>query len=226
MNNTITVATDGSALRNPKGPGGWAWVIDANNWNAGSSPRASNQAMEMAAILRALVDIPSGVNLIIQTDSAFCVNMIGARGHGGWMEGWKKKGWVKADGTPPANLLLVKKIDETLMSREGTVELQWVKGHSNNALNNLADRKCTDAAKLQDQGVKFLGGPGIVDITSVLRDKKFVTGSSLVKEYISPFEEDESKPLPVFKQDNFKPKGQYCGSCNGLIIDNECRCSR
>lgn len=225
MKKFITVATDGSALRNPKGPGGWAWVVDANNWNAGSSLRASNQSMEMAAILRALVDIPSGINLKIQTDSAFCVNMIGARGYGGWMEGWKKKGWRKADGSEPANILLVKKIDEVLMSREGIVELQWVKGHSNNALNNLADRKCTDAAKLQDSGVKFLGGPGFN--ASTVGDYNIVPASSLVKPYVSPFDEDEDGPV-VFKKQTamFDEVDQYCGSCNGLIVNNECHCSR
>jgi len=163
LKNSIIVATDGSAINNPKGPGGWAWYVDADRWNAGSMPMASNQVMEMSAILRALIDIPQGLDLTIQTDSAFCVNMIGRNGSGGWMEGWKKRDWRKADGKEPSNLLLVKKLDEVLLAREGRLEFEWVKGHADHHLNQMADRKCRDASFSQKRGEVFPGGPGWVD---------------------------------------------------------------
>lgn len=156
----ITVATDGSALRNPSGPGGWAWCVDRERWSAGAHPKASNQVMEMFAIYRALVDIPLDYDLVIQTDSAFCVNMIGRDGRSGWMKSWKSNGWKKADKKAPANLLVVQKLDEAIMARRGKIKFEWVKGHNGHSLNGLADKLCTAASAAQDKNQPVKNGPG------------------------------------------------------------------
>lgn len=156
----ITVATDGSAINNPHGPAGWAWVIDKDRWNAGSFPKASNQAMEMFAIVKALEEIPTHLDIHIQTDSRFCVQTVGENGKTGWMKGWKTKGWKKADGKTPANLALLKRLDAALVARRGTVRLEWVKGHSTHRLNAAADKLCTRASAAQRAGKKAPGGPG------------------------------------------------------------------
>lgn len=160
----IVVATDGSAINNPNGPGGWAWFVDDKRWDLGSAPKASNQVMEMFAILRALKSIPSHLDIRIQTDSAFCVNMVGKDGKSGWMHGWKRRGWVKPDGKIPANLKLVKALDEAIAARRGRIVFEWVKGHNGHSLNSMADRLCTSASSAQNAGKPLSGGPGWVDV--------------------------------------------------------------
>lgn len=156
----VTVATDGSALNNPKGPGGWAWVVDNNSWNGGSVDKASNQMMELYAIIRALEEIPMGYDILLLTDSKFAVDTLGKDGRSGWMRTWKARGWKKADGSQPKNLKLLEKLDQVLSRRKGTVEFQWVKGHSTNKLNTIADRICTSASKAKLINKQFNGGPG------------------------------------------------------------------
>lgn len=161
---TVVVATDGSALDNPNGPAGWAWVIDKQRWNSGGFPQASNQVAEMYAILMALREIPTDVPMIIQTDSRFTVNMMGDGKKPGWMHSWKPKGaktqWVKADGKVPANLKLVIALDKALAARRAPTTIEWVKGHSTHALNNAADKLCTRVTAAIRDGKEIPHGPG------------------------------------------------------------------
>lgn len=161
---TIVVATDGSALENPNGPAGWAWVVDKQRWNSGGFPKASNQVAEMYAILMALREIPLDVPLVIQTDSRFCVNLLGDGSKAGWMHSWKPKGnrtqWVKGDGKVPANLKLVIALDKALSARRASTKIEWVKGHSTHALNNIADKLCTRVTAAIRDGKEIPTGPG------------------------------------------------------------------
>lgn len=167
---TVIVATDGSALSNPNGPAGWAWVIDKQRWNSGGFPQASNQVAEMYAILMALREIPLDVPLTIQTDSRFSVNMLGDGSKPGWMHSWKPKGtrtqWIKTDGKVPANLKLVVALDKALAARKAPTKIEWVKGHSTHALNNAADKLCTRVTAAIKDGKEIPHGPGWISSNS------------------------------------------------------------
>lgn len=246
---SVVVATDGSALNNPVGAGGWAWVVDQKRWNAGSVAKGSNQVMEMYAIIRALTEIPLNLDIHIQTDSAFCVNMVGPEGKTGWMGSWKRKGWKKADGKVPANLRLVQELDKAIQSRKGRIKFEWVKGHNGHQLNSLADKLCTRASASQHQGTPFPGGPGWVAPTSspvaaprstqsaaqsrprlnqAARTSSVPTKkvrSRTNKEYvITSF--DDGIGSGVIKK-TVESTTIYCHSCNGPInqATGECRCS-
>ena len=64
------------------------------------------------------------------------------------MEGWERRGWRKSDGKPIENLTLIKAIWKLMGDIEDKgCELLFVKvkGHSNNVLNNEADKLAVEA---------------------------------------------------------------------------------
>jgi ribonuclease HI len=54
MSTSLTIGTDGSCLKNPGGPSGWAWVTEHGDYQYGSIPSGTNQVAELEALLRAL----------------------------------------------------------------------------------------------------------------------------------------------------------------------------
>lgn len=153
MTQTVIAATDGSAINNPKGPAGWAWFISEDCWGAGAFPRASNQVAELFAILAVLRAVPREHHLHVRTDSQFAINVATK-----WMKGWKAKGWRKADGNAPENLSLVKELDAALAGRQVTFE--WVRGHSGDPMNEIADILCSKASKATLDKAPVATGPG------------------------------------------------------------------
>jgi hypothetical protein len=67
----IHVMTDGGANPNP-GLAGWGAIIRQNGtfaWNFGHCSHASNNAMELRAVIEALRNIPDGMDVWVSTDS-------------------------------------------------------------------------------------------------------------------------------------------------------------
>lgn len=137
--NLVIAATDGSAINNPHGPAGWAWFVSEDCWAAGGFDKASNQVAELFAVLALLRAVPREHELLVRTDSQFVINMLTK-----WMGGWKRNGWKKADGQPVANLPLVQDLDRAMAGRR--VKFEWVKGHSGDPMNEIADRICGAAS--------------------------------------------------------------------------------
>lgn len=249
--NTLIVATDGSALNNPNGCAGWAWFIDKDRWDYGSLPKASNQVAELYAIMKALASIPVHIPIKIQTDSNFWVKTIGTDGKSGWMFGWKKKGWKKADGKVPANLQLLLKLDALLSKRRAATTFEWVKGHNGHHLNEIVDRLCTKASASMAKGQAVSGGPGYKNVdpaapsasrpsvlsvqrstpnktrsTAAGATKKRTTPSRRrsAPEYVITSFDDDGPLMPEVKKER---SVTYCDSCNSPInmATSECRCS-
>lgn len=121
------VYTDGSCLRNPAGPGGWACVIHIRATGerkelSGGVPSTTNNRMEMQAAIAALSypEAPSKITLC--TDSQYLKN-----GLTKWIFSWKKRGWKKADGTEVLNQDLWRELDALVAKHQ--VAFHWVKGH-------------------------------------------------------------------------------------------------
>jgi ribonuclease HI len=77
-------------------------------------PKITNQVAELTACIKAIEAIKSiksieelKNNIIIKTDSMYTINCIDT-----WFDGWKKRGWKKADGKPVDNLELIQKLHE------------------------------------------------------------------------------------------------------------------
>lgn len=152
---TIIAAADGSALGNP-GPAGWAWYIDDESWRAGGWKNATNNRGELMAVLDLLdATAETGEDLKVFCDSQYVINALTK-----WMPGWKRKGWKKADGREVLNRDLLESLDAALTGRE--VEFEWVKGHSNHAMNEAADDRARAAATAFQKGTPVPEGPGYV----------------------------------------------------------------
>ena len=124
------IFTDGSCLKNPKGPGGWAFTLIENGrqWTlSGGESSTTNNRMELMAVIEAL-DFAQGNEYIIHTDSELTMKC--ATGV------YKRK----------ANKDLWDEYDRVLRSRK--INWVWVKAHNGNLLNEYVDRLARKEAEM------------------------------------------------------------------------------
>jgi len=139
------IHTDGSCLRNPGGPGGWAAVIEtvatgAVEERSGGDPETTNNRMELTAALMAVSAVPAGARVVLYTDSQYLKNAFTKF----WLPAWKKRGWKKADGNPVLNQDLWMQLDAAFAERR--VQFRWVKGHAGNPRNERCDERARTEA--------------------------------------------------------------------------------
>ena len=136
-----TIYTDGACSGNP-GPGGWGAVIlfgkEKQHNISGKVKETTNNRMELTAPIMALKKIKSKSDVVIFTDSTYVKNGITE-----WIKKWEKNGWKNANKKPVKNKDLWVKLDS--LCKKNKVTWKWVKGHSNNKYNNLADTLATQA---------------------------------------------------------------------------------
>ena len=131
----LVVATDGACSGNP-GPGGWAWVEQkSGHAESGGEANTTNNRMELLAMIHALEYVGPEANLLIRADSSYVINSMTK-----WAKGWRKRGWRKADGKPVLNQELIARLLDLYESRTGATDVEWVRGHSGDAANELVDR--------------------------------------------------------------------------------------
>jgi len=137
------IYTDGACSGNP-GPGGWGAVIldqdDKQKNISGSEKNTTNNRMELLAAIMSLKKIKTNSEVVIFTDSTYVKNGITE-----WMKNWKKNGWKNSSKKPVKNKDLWEKLDK--LCEANNVSWKWVKGHSTNEFNNLADELATKAIK-------------------------------------------------------------------------------
>ena len=138
-----TVYTDGACSGNP-GPGGWGAVIFDNNNKqkniSGSEKNTTNNRMELSAAIKALEKIKINSEITIYTDSTYVKNGITE-----WILKWKENEWKNSNKKPVKNKDLWIKLDN--LCKDNKIIWKWVKGHSSNKYNNLADELATKAIK-------------------------------------------------------------------------------
>ena len=138
----IKIYIDGACIGNP-GPGGWAVIILFENEKKelfGGEKLTTNNRMELTAAIKALEYFskeekkrPSLKNLKIYTDSNYVKEGITV-----WINSWEKNNWKTADKKNVKNIDLWKKLKE--LTKFNTIDWIWIKGHSNNTMNDLADK--------------------------------------------------------------------------------------
>ena len=137
------IYTDGACSGNP-GPGGWGVVIidkDNNQINiSGKEKNTTNNRMELMAPIIALKKIKSKSNVIIFTDSTYVKNGITE-----WIKKWEKNGWKNSNKKPVKNKDLWVRLND--LCQKNNVVWKWVKGHSGDKYNVLADGLATKAIK-------------------------------------------------------------------------------
>ncbi len=132
----VIVYTDGACSGNP-GPGGWGAIL---KWNgkekelSGGAPHTTNNRMEMQAVIEALKALNKPCLAKIHSDSALIINAFTQ----GWIDGWIKRGWRKADKKPVEN----KELWQDMLEAMKPHDVEWikVKGHSGVELNERADQ--------------------------------------------------------------------------------------
>jgi ribonuclease HI len=137
------IYADGSCIPNPGRGGYCALVLSPTGKHVkivGSDSDTTNQQMELMAAIKALEFFAERTDLEVRSDSKYLVN-----GMNVWIDGWKSRGWKKPDNRPPDNLDLWQRLD-TLAARH-RVKWVWVRGHSGDKMNELADRLAKEAAK-------------------------------------------------------------------------------
>ena len=135
------IYTDGACSGNP-GPGGWGAVIfdqEDNQQNiSGSEKDTTNNRMELLAAIMALKRIKTNSEITIYTDSIYVKNGITE-----WIIKWKDNGWKNSNKKLVKNKDLWIKLDNLCQKHQ--INWKWVKGHSTNKYNNLADELATQA---------------------------------------------------------------------------------
>ena len=140
---TITINTDGACSGNP-GPGGWGAILEWQGHEkelSGGEARTTNNRMELTAVLTALALLKEPCTVELYSDSKYVVDAI----EKGWLYGWQKKGWIKADKKPVLNVDLWQQLLPLLARHD--VRLHWVKGHAENEKNNRCDQLAVAESK-------------------------------------------------------------------------------
>lgn len=138
----VIIYTDGACSKNP-GVGGWGAVLlygGAQKQISGKEEMTTNNRMELQAVIQALKILKRSCEVELYTDSKYVQQGIST-----WIHNWKKNGWRTADKKPIKNQDLWQELDE--QSKRHQVNWKWVKGHSDNEYNNLADKLATEAIK-------------------------------------------------------------------------------
>ena len=131
----VSVYTDGACSGNP-GKGGWGVIlIYGNNEKelSGGEEMTTNNRMEVYAAIAGLSALKERCDVTLYSDSAYLVNAV----REGWLNAWKKNGYVNAANKPVKNRDLWEKLDELLLMHK--VEFVKVKGHADNEYNNRCD---------------------------------------------------------------------------------------
>ena len=140
---TVTIYTDGACSGNP-GPGGWGAILEWQGHEkelSGGEAQTTNNRMELTAVLTALRLLREPCIVELYSDSKYVVDAIDK----GWLYGWQKKGWIKADKKPVLNVDLWQQLLPELKRHD--VRLHWVKGHAENEKNNRCDQLAVAESK-------------------------------------------------------------------------------
>ena len=144
----VILYTDGACSGNP-GLGGYAGVLmygeHKREYN-GADKQTTNNRMEVIAVIEGLKRLKYPCIVEVYSDSAYTVNAF----NNGWIYGWKKNGWRKADNKAVLNVDLWEEL--YALTRMHEVTFYKVKGHADNEWNNRCDELARAAiAELRSQ---------------------------------------------------------------------------
>ena len=132
----VVIWTDGACSGNP-GPGGWAAILqcgEAEKVLSGGERETTNNRMELIGVISALQVLKEPCIVELYSDSKYVMDAISK----GWVYGWQRNGWRKADKKPALNVDLWEKLLELVEQHD--VRYHWVKGHAENEKNNRCDK--------------------------------------------------------------------------------------
>lgn len=131
----VTLYTDGACSGNP-GIGGYAGILiygDFKREYSAAEGETTNNRMEVLAVIDGLKRLKYPCEVDVYSDSAYTVNAFLE----GWVYGWAKKNWKKADGKAVSNVDLWQEL--LTLTKTHKVVFHKVAGHADNELNNRCD---------------------------------------------------------------------------------------
>ena len=140
----IKIYTAGACRGNP-GRGGWGvFIINGQESKKifGGKIETTNNEMELTAAIKGLASFNSPTDLDLYTDSKYVMD-----GINDWIHNWKRNGWKTANKKPVKRSNLWIELDK--LNSFHDVKWYWVKGHSGDIGNDMAD-------ELANQGIDSL----------------------------------------------------------------------
>ncbi|USS87966.1 ribonuclease H family protein [Fructilactobacillus hinvesii] len=147
----IVVFTDGGSRNHGNVAGGhvkntdpaaWAYLIDYQGRQHSDSDGewgVTNNKMEITALVKALQWLCDNqfnqLSIGVVSDSKYVLDAI----EKGWLSGWKRRGWRRANGELK-NQELWQKLD-ALLGEFPKLQLAWTKGHATNHGNVFVDER-------------------------------------------------------------------------------------
>ncbi len=132
----VVIYTDGACKGNP-GPGGWGVLMRSGKFEKelfGGELDTTNNRMELLAVIEALTALKRPCDVTLYLDSQYV-----RKGITEWIQGWKKKNWRTASGSPVKNVELWQRLDELASNTGHKIDWRWVKGHAGDPGNERAD---------------------------------------------------------------------------------------
>lgn len=117
-------------------PGGWGAVLLQGGQvllGKGGSGSTTNNRMELTAAIEGLRQLPAGTPVVVRTDSQYVI-----KGCTEWRRGWVRNGMKNSKGQAVANPDLWAQLWQSVDRLK--VSFEWVRGHSGNPGNELADQ--------------------------------------------------------------------------------------
>ena len=143
----VTLYSDGASRGNP-GPGGYGTILQYTD-RAGvlhekeiseGFRETTNNRMELMGVIAGLEALLKPCSVDVWSDSQYVIKAFNDH----WIDGWKKRGWKKADGKPVRNEELWKRL--LLAAEPHEITWHWVKGHDGHPENERCDALATAAA--------------------------------------------------------------------------------
>ena len=146
----IKIYTDGACTGNP-GPGGWAAIILTEKSKKeifGGERLTTNNRMELTAAIKALEYCSKNEErqLSLKEINIFTDSTYVKEGITEWIKNWEKNNWKTSDKKNVKNVDLWKRLKELVNSNQ--VEWHWIKGHSKDPMNELADQLAKKATPI------------------------------------------------------------------------------
>jgi ribonuclease HI len=148
----VEIFTDGACLGNP-GPGGYAAILRYGTREkeiSGYIPRATNNRMELMAVIEALKLLKRASRVRIFTDSTYVFKGITT-----WIHSWKKRNWLNSQRKPVLNKDLWERL--LMATEQHHIEWHWIKGHASHPENERCD-------KLAKEAIRDRMGRGSIDV--------------------------------------------------------------
>ena len=130
----VEIYTDGACSGNP-GPGGWGALMIFNDQKKqifGHQLETTNNQMEIMAAISALQQLKKTCRVKLYTDSKYL-----QKGITEWVHNWQKNNWQNRDNKPLKNVELWQNLQREI--KKHYIIWSWVKGHSDNEGNDIAD---------------------------------------------------------------------------------------